>query len=316
MNKLKISAIICTYNRCGLLESAITSLINQTLDKNLYEVIVVDNNSTDQTKDVVKHFMPHGNVRYCLEKRQGLSHARNRGWQVARGEYVAYIDDDCKAPRHWLAAARKVIEEVSPGVFGGPYFAFYNTRKPHWFQDCYGSHVEGENARPLTRDEYIHGANIFFRRLLLEQIGGFEPSLGMVGRKLGYGEETALLMRIRATMPDELIYYEPKLYLYHLVGSEKMTMRWLMRHHFVRGRYAYRIFDDNTPVKIGLWQLLMRIICTLLVLCLDIVQGVFKRDRTQYPYLQNYLVEHAFRHLIQLGTLYEQFMQRYKKTKV
>lgn len=153
-----ISVILCTYNRADLLATALQTLCEQSLDKREYEVIVVDNNSADETRQVAEAFCrDYANVRYVFETRQGLSHARNRGWREARGEYVAYTDDDCKLPSQWLAVAKQVIEEISPGVLGGPYFAFYNTPKPRWFKDSYGSRDLGDQARALTTSEFLVG---------------------------------------------------------------------------------------------------------------------------------------------------------------
>ena len=94
-----ISVIICTYNRAELLSTALQTLCEQTTNKSRYEIIVVDNHSQDNTHAVfedVRHRYP--NLRYCMEKRQCLSHARNRGWRESQGIYVAYIDDECKVP--------------------------------------------------------------------------------------------------------------------------------------------------------------------------------------------------------------------------
>ena len=123
-----ITVIICTYNRCDLLKSVMETLIDQKLPPDYYELIIVDNNSNDSTKEFVQKFTVQNskyNIRYILEPNQGLSHARNRGWKEAKGEYVAYTDDDCKIPPEWLTVAKNTIEKYSPDVFGGPYFAFY-----------------------------------------------------------------------------------------------------------------------------------------------------------------------------------------------
>ncbi len=120
--KLMISVIICNYNRVELFANALQTIREQTLETSYYEIIVVDNNSQDGTHDIMEHFCrDYANIRYCLETRQGLSHARNLGWREANGEYVAYIDDECKVPVQWLAVARQIIERQSPAVFGGPY---------------------------------------------------------------------------------------------------------------------------------------------------------------------------------------------------
>lgn len=303
-----INVVVCTYNRADLLASALQTLCEQTLDSSEYEVIVVDNNSTDNTRAVAEEFCRrYPNVRYCFEPQQGLSHARNRGWRVARGEYVAYLDDDCQAPEQWLAVAKEIIEQISPGVFGGPYYAFYNAPKPRWWKDSYRSREHAEKARALTPDEDLSGGNIFFRRTLLETLDGFNVQFGMSGQKIAFGEETVFLRRIHATMPDQLVYYDPRLYVHHLVHAKTMTMWWRVRERFARGRYSYRLFHGDNPLAVGRRRLLREAVGTLRALAMDLVHGALRRNRTRYPYVQNYLYEHAFRHFKKLGMLYEQW---------
>jgi len=304
----RISVVVCTYNRSRLLAQVMQGLCEQSLDRRQYEIIVVDNGSTDDTAGVVERFVLAGHVRYRVETRPGLSHARNRGWREARGEYVAYVDDDCRVPSGWLAVGADVIEAVAPAMFGGPYYAFYETPKPAWFKDSYATHDNGGRARLLGRHEYLSGGNMFVRRDLLERLGGFDPALGMSGEAIGYGEETHLQLRIRAAMPDAAIYYEPRLFVYHLVRPQKMSLRWMVRQHLSQGRAAYHVFDRARQVGRGrefvLWRRALR---ATLSFAGDITYGVLMRDRDRYPYAQNYLYERAFPHLGALARLYEQY---------
>ena len=247
-----------------------------------------------------------GNVRYCFHAEQGLSHARNRGWQEARGEYVAYVDDDCRVPEKWLEVAKEVVRHVSPGVFGGPYFAYYNSPKPRWFKDAYCSKDFGEYARFLSQREYLSGGNVFFRRALLQALHGFDPKLGMSGKRAAYGEETSLIQRIRADMPDQLIYYESRLHVYHLVRADKMTTRWIIRHRFHGGQYSHEILRGNPPEDVTSLLLVAKAVSRLLLVIVDLVYGALFRDRTRYPFFQNYIYEHTSRYLRALGLYYAQ----------
>ena len=185
---------------------------------------MVDNNSTDRTRAVTEEFSRrYPNVHYCFEMRQGLSHARNLGIQKARGEYVGFCDDDCEIPREWLTIAIEIIQNVSPGVFGGHYSAFYKSPKPRWCKDSYGSCDMGVEARVLVKQEFVFGGNSFYRRSLLVSLGGFDSEMGMVGNKLGYGEDVAPQLLVRSRTPEEVIYYDPRLHVYHLVRPEKMN---------------------------------------------------------------------------------------------
>ena len=307
---LFISVVVCTYNRSDLLVGALQTLCEQTLDKSYYEVIVVDNKSKDNTRDIAERFSrSYPNVRYCLESKQGLSHARNRGWREAKGEYVAYIDDDCKVPEQWLTVAKDIIERFSPGVFGGPAYAFYNAPKPYWFKDSYGAHEPFKDARILKNKECIEifGMNMCFCRTLLETLGGFDVKLGMCGKKIAYCEETALLLRISNTMVDELIYYDPKLYVFHLVRGKKMTVRWLVHSWFGRGQYSN--YCSDLPQSDRRLQLLKQAVHQLRVIAVQLAYATFRRNRVRYAYFQNYLYECTYQHLFKLGKLYGQYQQ-------
>lgn len=308
-----VSVVVCTYNRAGLLRTVLESLSRQTLARSLYEIIVVDNNSTDDTKAVVADYSQLGNVRYSQETRQGLSHARNLGWQSANGEYVGYIDDDAKAPVGWLAAAQNVITNIRPIAFGGPYHAFYSDPKPRWFQDRYASSVKSDVPRVLVEGEYLTGTNMFFRRSLFETVGGFDPELGMSGEKMAYGEETELLNRIRHRLPDDAVYYDPGLFVHHLVRPARMLIHRVARDRFIDGRYAQRVLGCQSREKLKRRWLLEYMSRTVLYLGWDVGRSAIWRDRRRYPYWQNYLYERGFDGLLKLGGLYEQYTRRTSK---
>ena len=310
-----ISIVICTYNRAHLLAGALQSVCEQPLDSSEYELIVVDNNSTDNTRAVTESFAQrYPNLRYCFEPQQGLSHARNRGFWCAQGEYVGYLDDDAKASAAWLAVAQEIITRLAPGVFGGPYYAFYNSPQPRWWKDSYRSREHAEKARPLTGYyEDLSGNNIFFRRTLLEKMGGFDPQFGMSGDKIATCEETEFLLRIRETMPNELIYYDPRLTITHLVHAKKMTFKWLIRHRFADGRSHGRMYHASKPLSKR--KLLRQSTRLLLSLVKHLVRSVWGREQTQYPYVQNYWFEQALPRVEKLGSLYEQWQMVFERKK-
>jgi len=304
-----ISVIVCTYNRAGLLANVLRTVCAQTLESHRYEILVVDNNSTDDTAKIVKGWKGgQALVRYVFEPKQGLSFARNCGYEAARGEYVAYLDDDCKVPSAWLATAVRVIDEGNRLIFGGPYLAYYDSVKPKWFRDEYGSHVQGDVGRALTDQEYLDGANMFVCRRLLRELGGFSPQFGMAGSGLGYGEEVRFQRFLRQSYPGLAIRYEPDLYVHHLVSRRKMTLGWKLHQMFISGRYWHRLIhegvQDLATGKAVLWEAGR----TFKTFCVDVVRGVFRRDRRQYRFLQNYLYEHSFVSVHRLGQLHEQFV--------
>ena len=240
----KISVVVCTYNRAGLLEDCLKSLAKQSADISGYEIIVVDNNSTDKTKEVANSFIKkYPNFRYVKEPNQGLSHARNRGWKEARGEYAAYIDDDARADGRWveniIAFASKHPDVVA---FGGPYKGFSLEEIPEWYKETtYGTKTLGEKQRPIDKNEWISGTNMVFRKTLLSGLGGFNTRVGMSKDTVSYGEETNLLVKIKKkNLP---IFYVPDMVVEHLVADYKMSLRWMLMSHYKNGFSAMEAFE-------------------------------------------------------------------------
>lgn len=302
-----VSVAVCTWNRAALLRECLRSLENQTVDPAFFEVVVVDNNSSDRTEPVIREFAARRpNVRGVREDRQGLSHARNRGWAAARGEYVAYLDDDAKAPPEWLAAAKEIIDARAPALFGGPYYAFYDAPKPRWWKDAYRSLEHAESARALNAGEYLSGGNVFIRRDVFTRVGGFDPGLGMAGETIAMGEETRFIDAVRRALPDALVYYEPRLYISHLVPAAKMAPGWLVRRWFAAGRTSWLLFRASSarPTRAATLFGMFR---TAAGLACDVLRGLVARDRLRHPYVQNHFVERSSRFVVEMGRLYEQW---------
>ena len=307
INSPLISVVICSYNRAELLADVLQSVCEQTVDAAVYEVIIVDNNSADNTPQISQTFANrYTNIRYCVETAQGLSHARNRGWQEARGAYVAYVDDDCKVPEGWLAAAAAIIDQFRPTVFGGPYFAFFNTPKPYWYKPSYGSHEPFDSADFIDTLHDLHGGNLFVQRGKLVAVNGFDPDFGMTGNTLAYGEENELLERIRKQFPASTFYYDPALFVYHLVRPEKLSWRRLAEERFKSGRAGYHILHHNRSSQTTL-QATLAIGKKGMRILYSVTGGLLLRPRQTFPHVQNYLYEETARQITALGWLYGQF---------
>jgi glycosyltransferase involved in cell wall biosynthesis len=301
-----ISVVICTYNRANLLSQCLHSLGEQTLDNLLFEVLVINNNSTDNTQEIAESFSNISpNLRVIIESKQGLSHARNRGASEAKGKYIAYLDDDCSVPKDWLETAQSIIAHQAPAAFGGPYYAFYLSPKPDWFKDEYGSHVQGAEPKALYPEEFLDGGNFFINRELLLNLGGFNPVLGMTGSTFGYGEETELQLRIRNEYPDSSLMYFPQLFVYHLVRKEKMIITSIIYQSFQRGRSSAYMFMDNNSLKKHESRYIFENVVLLVVLILSFPLRLLCRDRMRYPFVQNYCYEKGVRIFSLMGSLYE-----------
>src|SRR5262249_12305360 len=162
----------------------LVSLVEQSLQKSMYEIVVVDNGSTDETVAVVKEFqIPFPTIVLVSEPIQGLGHARNTGFKHARGRYAAFIDDDCLAVKDWLQNVLDCYEQVRPEPWGvgGLIVPIYNAPKPAWFKDSYETDSWGEQPRFLRKGESFTGCNMSFKKGIIEQYGGFDARLDMKG---------------------------------------------------------------------------------------------------------------------------------------
>lgn len=271
-----ISVIVCTYNRSSLLKNCLLSLEKQTADKNIYEVIVVDNNSNDNTQKIVKDFIKnYPNIKIVIEKMQGLSYARNRGWKKAKGRYVAYIDDDAYANHDWIAEIVSFTKKYpTVGVFGGPYKKYFLTPPPRWFPDRYGTLDLGKKIKQIhPPKEWLTGTNMIFNKHVFNKLGGFNTHLGMKGKTTVYGEETELIFRLYKL--GEQIYYVPTIKVNHLVAQYKYNMWWLLKNDFYHS-YSSSLFIRK---KLGLIKDILLFLWSLLLFPLylfDIKPGLLK----------------------------------------
>ena len=302
--------VVCTYNHARLLPGVFDALRRQTVAESLFEIIVVDNNSTDDTRAVVAALgRDRGGVRYQFEPAQGIAHARNCGWRHARGRYVAYLDDDCRPPKAWLATAVDIAERLTPMVIGGPYHTVFDGPRPRWAGDTFNSFVPLREPHFLGHDECaaLVGGNVFVRRDVFDAVGGFDPRLGHVGTTPAYGEETAMFAKIHARYPRS-VYYDPRLYVDHVVRPDKLTLWYGVRSAFGAGRSAVRRQAPSPSCTIG--RLILDAGVVTLALVADVLVGTVLRDRRAYPCSQSYVRDHSLHYVRRLGSLYEQLGPR------
>jgi len=239
-----VSAVISTYNRCEMLRVALERLLAQRAEGVGYEVIVVDNNSTDKTREVVESFINsgHSNLRYVFEPRQGVSYARNSGLQLARAPIIAFADDDVVVARDWIAVIKRAFD-AHPDVacVGGKVLAEWKSEPPAWLtrdhwsplalQD-YGDDPFYVNAKnPLC----LVSANLAFRREVFSLIGPFAPELQRVKDGIGSMEDLELLMRFWGAGGESL--YLPALVVTTEVPVARTTKKYHRRWHRGHGRF-------------------------------------------------------------------------------
>jgi glycosyltransferase involved in cell wall biosynthesis len=245
-NELIISVVVCTYNRSEVLALCLDSLANQTIDKTLYEVIIINNNSTDSTENIIKKFIDEkSNFRAFIELEQGLSFARNRGYKEAGGKYIAYIDDDAIAYKNWLEEMYKFIQtHTEVQIFGGPYYGYSSKPLPWWLPKNYGTKNSIKETRELIpKKEWISGSNMVFHISILKQFNGFETSIGMTGNKLSYGEETKLQVKLYAN--NVPIWYVYDMKVKHLTSDQKLKFSHIFKSGYNVGFVNEIVFEEN-----------------------------------------------------------------------
>jgi glycosyltransferase involved in cell wall biosynthesis len=238
---LKFSVVVCTHNRDEVLGYSLQGLANQELPSPEYEIIVVDNRSTDKTKQVVREIKRKFNnvrIRYIYESELGISVSRNAGIKTALGDIIAFIDDDAVASPQWLLEFNKVYEQQGADVVGGKVELQYLGKRPAWLKDALEGWLskldKGDEIREICYPDYLVGTNISFRRDWFDRVGGFDVQLGRKGEKLSSGEECDLHWRMESR--GAKVYYAPYAEVRHLVNAERLSKRWFRKRLYHGGR--------------------------------------------------------------------------------
>ncbi|MDB9340134.1 glycosyltransferase [Nodularia spumigena] len=236
----QISAIICTHNRDTYLGAAIDSLLAQDFPAD-FEVVVVDNGSSDRTREVVEQRLGNPRVKYVFEPTIGLSVARNTGARVASGEILAYLDDDAVASVSWLQVLSAAYEHNSQlAIAGGKVTLLWppNIEPPHWLSPGLagnlGAYDLGDRMIYIQQPGLTpRGLNYSLRRSFLEEIGGFDPHLGRVGKNLLSNEE--LQMTEFALQRGWQVAYLPQALVAHNVAPERLKRSWFLNRGWWQG---------------------------------------------------------------------------------
>lgn len=301
MSAPRISVVICTYNRAFFLREVLSSLSGQITSRKDWEIIVINNNSQDETEKVGEEYSNEAlpvQFRMIKEEKQGLSHARNTGYTVAEAEWVFYLDDDAKASPNLVERLFWLIENEPYEVVGGVYLPWYHYGRPRWFKDKYGSNAKSlKELTILNAPDAVSGGVMLWRKQLLLDLNGFDPKLGMNGSTLAYGEETYLQEKARAR--GVKIAYDPELIIYHVVMSQKLQLDWFFKSYFAGGRDAVL----SGSIKTSFFAILTQLLIGVLVMIKDFFIYTPKLLRKDY-YLENWLIDVFRKFAKRLGSVY------------
>ncbi|HXF12505.1 MAG TPA: glycosyltransferase [Terriglobales bacterium] len=256
---MDVSIVISTYNRCGLLEGALGALLSQTPADAAYEILVVDNNSTDQTRSVVQGLAMQNQekLKYLFEPKQGLSYGRNAGIAAAKAPIIAFTDDDVRVAADWVWRVKGSFE-ANPDIdfLGGKVVPRWPAEPPPW--------LTKENWSPLALLDYgerpfyvdsgnqlcLIGANFAFRRRAFDKVGLFKTDFQRVKDGIGSLEDHEILLRLWRAGSKGL--YLPELVATAEIEPDRMEKQYHRRWHSSHGRFYAALHSEEVErSKVG-----------------------------------------------------------------
>jgi len=257
---MNVSVILCTYNRCQILPKTLESLAASRLAQSVeWEVVVVDNNSTDRTREVVESFYRQfpGRFRYVFEPRPGKSFALNTGIRQARGEVLAFLDDDVTVDPSWLENLTASLQGLGWAGTGGRTLLAEPFEPPPWLALGKPYHMGGvlaamydlgDQACEIGATWAPYGVNMAFKREMFAKYGLFRTDLGpSPNRKVPRpNEDTEFGRRLMAR--GERLRYEPSAIVYHPVPRERVRKDYFLTWWFDYGRALIREKGESPPV--------------------------------------------------------------------
>lgn len=228
-----LSIVICTYNREAFIAKTLLHLSQQAIAKDAYEVIIVNNKSTDQTENICLDFIrqhPEMQIHYCIEKNSGLSYARNRGIKEASGKLVTFIDDDAFVRQDFGCNIIRFFENhTKVQAIGGKVVPAYLDGSPTWMSPYLLPLVSaldmGEQTKRFQGKKFPVGANMTFRKSVFDRYGLFDIRLGRIGSGLLGGEEKEMISRLKKHADP--IFYVPDVVVEHIIPPRRLQMDYI-----------------------------------------------------------------------------------------
>lgn len=246
-----LSILICTYNREHFLQLCLDSILDQTKNypSTEIEIIVIDNNSKDNTRKLIDDYKSSTYITYYLEEKQGLSHARNTGINIAKGNYIAFIDDDATINKNWLNSLLNGIKTVEAECFGGPIYPRFEIECPSWIDKEYFirkfKKTDGYLSPMVARGGFS-GGNMCIHKSIFQKVGVFNTELGMKGNKLGLGEESELFYRIYTKLEGIRLYNLEKMSITHFEAAFKLEKKYLRERIMLSGQqFSFQNIKEN-----------------------------------------------------------------------
>jgi glucosyl-dolichyl phosphate glucuronosyltransferase len=286
---VNISVIMATYNRCASLKDTLNNLLVQEVAGSFdYEILVVDNNSKDKTKEVINSYLPgfKGKLKYLFELRQGKSYALNTAVKEAKGEIIAFCDDDVIVDPMWIFKIGKFFKEFDCDAMGGRVLPLYTAKTPSWViknKDLLVGpvvrHDYGEDIKLYDRSlmRAFLGSNMAIKSGILNELGFFRTDLGP--GQGSTGEDTDIFERLQKA--GAKIYYNGQASVLHPVPEERITFRYLIKYYFVLGKYYTKknlaeLVKDKPVCYFGVPRYLLKAAVVNLIKMISLIWNINK----------------------------------------
>ena len=244
-----ISVIIPTFSRSYLLKKALDSLVKQNFDKYQFEMIVVDNNSSDDTKDVTLQFIKDHqdfNIKYVFESIPGLVAGRHRGFQESRFDILSYVDEDIIADVNWLKSVCDAFSDPEVMIATGKILPDYETIPPAWLEwfwinngrekHCgWLSLLDMGNEKIDIDPTMVWGVNYSIRKKALIDLGGFNPDT-ITEEYFYYGGDGETGLSLKAIDKKYKVIYHPEMLINHFVPTSRMTYDYFRKRARIQGK--------------------------------------------------------------------------------
>jgi|GEM_PF-3773787 len=275
---IKYSVIICTYNRFDYLVETLHSVLSRIENRSDVEVLVVDNNSGDETQTIQSIFSGQTEVKYFLELNQGLSHARNRGIKESLGDILIFLDDDIDLDHSYFERIQIEFENPSVNILGGKVLPF-NSNMPEWLPSKYyylASVFDLGDERLVV--PMLMGANYAMRKNVADRVGYYNVELGRKGNNLMGGEESDYFNR--ASNFGYHLDYEPTLIVYHKI-QPKLNKKYIFNYAVQCG-----LSEKNIDSRLHTVKYILKSFKCLLTIVLYATYGKITPIKSHFDFLR------------------------------
>jgi glycosyltransferase involved in cell wall biosynthesis len=288
---MRISVVVCTYNRDLYLSHCLINLKDQDFNKDDFEIIIVDNNSTDNTSTICLNFIkqnPELKILYFLEEKVGLSHARNTGITLSSGEIISFIDDDGFAKSNYLKSINAIASDINFKeylAFGGKVIPVYNEDKePKWLSKYIEGVVSkvdlGDRIIPFNK-KYPAGCNMVFRKEVFDVYGGFNSDLHT------RGDDKYVFDKLKKN--NVKILYSPTIEVEHFIDDYRLEKKFIIRLSKIIGQSeAIRLKDNNLLLTIKFLEYTLKILIAFILAFGFLINK--KYTKAQYILIVRYYV--------------------------